>query len=311
MLKCVFLLTQIFFVLNSFSQISTTSTQKKEIQTIAYDSTKNFLGENVMAYIGQDLYVLPKSESLSSFGYEGFLIDYNKSSFDETNVFQCCQSHNSKYESLVGKYFSVINVIPHPKQKSSSVYKGMFFLKLRMKETGQIVYFNYKHKHSFPFIVVGYFEKTKKEYENKDFVLRGVNWEGSEPILNVSNGVAANIVSGSNWTCSDVTIDDKYGDFSLVLSDSTNQKILFPVDRVNQTKFIFDKKDADDYKKKYGDELWLVILKGEVKVGMTKEMAMLSWGKPKKVNVASYGDQWVYGSKYLYFDENGVLTSWN
>lgn len=51
----------------------------------------------------------------------------------------------------------------------------------------------------------------------------------------------------------------------------------------------------------------------EVKVGMTKEQASLSWGPPDKVNetVDARGkhEQWVYGGRrFLYFD-NEILTS--
>jgi hypothetical protein len=53
---------------------------------------------------------------------------------------------------------------------------------------------------------------------------------------------------------------------------------------------------------------------GKVFIGMTKEQAEITMGKPYDINrtVGSYGthEQWCYrGSIYLYFD-NGVLTSW-
>jgi hypothetical protein len=45
---------------------------------------------------------------------------------------------------------------------------------------------------------------------------------------------------------------------------------------------------------------------------MTKDMVIDSWGKPEDINrtvTSSYiHEQWVYGSRYLYF-ENGTLTS--
>jgi len=46
---------------------------------------------------------------------------------------------------------------------------------------------------------------------------------------------------------------------------------------------------------------------------MTTEQVKMSWGSPYDINrtAGSWGihEQWVYGDKYLYF-ENGVLTSW-
>ncbi|MDP2603499.1 MAG: hypothetical protein Q8S00_13040 [Deltaproteobacteria bacterium] len=54
------------------------------------------------------------------------------------------------------------------------------------------------------------------------------------------------------------------------------------------------------------------ILERKVEIGMTAEQVTLSWGKPQRVNrtVGGWGshEQWIYGSTYLYF-ENDKLTS--
>ena len=58
----------------------------------------------------------------------------------------------------------------------------------------------------------------------------------------------------------------------------------------------------------------------QIRMGMTKEQVLLSWGKPcqygkcinKTVGFWGVHEQWVYNGyrgPYLYF-ENGVLTSW-
>jgi hypothetical protein len=64
---------------------------------------------------------------------------------------------------------------------------------------------------------------------------------------------------------------------------------------------------------KYGQVNAEKILAGKIWIGMTKEMAIESWGKPEDINrtVTSYSvsEQWVYGERYLYFDD-GILTSW-
>lgn len=54
--------------------------------------------------------------------------------------------------------------------------------------------------------------------------------------------------------------------------------------------------------------------RGGVRVGMTKaEVAASCWGKPKSINSTTTArgtrEQWVYGRDYLYFDENGLLTT--
>jgi hypothetical protein len=64
---------------------------------------------------------------------------------------------------------------------------------------------------------------------------------------------------------------------------------------------------------KYGTDTADKILAHKIWLGMTKDMAIESWGKPKDINrtVTSYSvsEQWVYGDRYLYFDD-GILTSW-
>jgi hypothetical protein len=54
------------------------------------------------------------------------------------------------------------------------------------------------------------------------------------------------------------------------------------------------------------------ILKGNVQIGMSREMVKATWGEPENINrtVGSWGvhEQWIYGNTYLYF-ENNILTS--
>lgn len=65
--------------------------------------------------------------------------------------------------------------------------------------------------------------------------------------------------------------------------------------------------------KEFGEANARRIVDEKVWVGMTDEMARISWGRPRSVNrtTSAYGvrEQWVYpNSKYLYF-EDGVLTT--
>lgn len=68
--------------------------------------------------------------------------------------------------------------------------------------------------------------------------------------------------------------------------------------------------------KKYGQTNGKLISEGKVKIGMTKEMCIDAWGKPKSVNKSSgaWGvhEQWVYGLKtYLYFEGNKLTSIQN
>lgn len=51
---------------------------------------------------------------------------------------------------------------------------------------------------------------------------------------------------------------------------------------------------------------------GKVRIGMTRDQARVSWGRPNSVNktTSAHGthEQWVYDGNYLYF-EDGILTT--
>lgn len=60
---------------------------------------------------------------------------------------------------------------------------------------------------------------------------------------------------------------------------------------------------------------WDAIMSGRVRTGMTELETVLSWGRPHRINHASYGDQWIYrrgnyNAQYLYF-KHGILKSFN
>lgn len=66
--------------------------------------------------------------------------------------------------------------------------------------------------------------------------------------------------------------------------------------------------------KTFSPEIQRNIKERKIRMGMTKEQVLLSWGYPNKVNrsVGEWGEheQWCYpSSRYLYF-ENDVLTNW-
>lgn len=65
--------------------------------------------------------------------------------------------------------------------------------------------------------------------------------------------------------------------------------------------------------KQYGSVYGSAVADYKIKIGMTKEMVIMSWGKPNKVNrtvtANLVSEQWVYETAYLYFT-NGKLTSW-
>ena len=62
----------------------------------------------------------------------------------------------------------------------------------------------------------------------------------------------------------------------------------------------------------WDEETWDLIKNRYIKIGWNEDQCILSWGYPNRVNrTTSYwgtSEQWVYGSRYVYF-ENGILSA--
>jgi len=90
---------------------------------------------------------------------------------------------------------------------------------------------------------------------------------------------------------------------NLRLSGINKSSGLFGVD--------FDKAFSfEDPKKKYSkikNEIWTVIQNESMRVGMTKEEAELSWGKPKEIVMNGSTEQWVYETSGTLTFKNGVV----
>lgn len=305
----------------SFGQITTTKVASKtdQIANTSYDSTRNFLSKDVNQYLGQVLYLNGKAESLRKYGYEGFLIDFTKDKYtNKSNIYKCCENYNSKYDELVGKYFKVLEVNKHPKLlENEYLYGKKFYLKLQENESEDIVYYEYdsEFEHSFPFIVVGFFENLKKKALGNKFVFGKTNLRFGNDEADVQKGKIIEFELGEEWECFDVTIEEKYYRLSLLLKDNDEQVLAINYEMaIGSKKFhdVFTKEEANAYKTKFGLEIWHTILQGKVWIGMTQEMCRLSWGEPKNINQTTTSnkktEQWVYSDNYLYFD-NGILTA--
>jgi hypothetical protein len=304
----------------AFVSAQITTTQVSPMQTNntvkPYDSTENFVGDKVNQYIGQELYLMGKSESLRQYGYDGFTKKISENSLNKSNTYKCCDGYNSKYSELAGHYFKVLEVTPHPKASEGSIYEDQYFLKLEDKESHDIVYYKYdtKLKYSFPFVVVGYFEKMKKTSIGKEFVVRGKNWMDGKTMTDISTGnPVSNFEPGNTWKCVDFSIEERYYNLAYILENAAGQRIALTLNSAQSTNWVFSKEDAEKYTRIYGQADFDKILKGSVSVGMTKQECRLSWGDPKSINsltsASGTTEQWVYDDNYLYFDETGKVTS--
>ena len=331
------LLIALLFSCSSFSQINKTKViERKEVKDKSpYDSLTNFLGKDVHKYIGQNLYVLCKPEALRLYGYENFKIDYQYKRVTDIdqitkdilsgiserskNTYKCYhpkqpkRCYSSKYEDLEGRYFLVKNIFDDPENNDEKYY-----LELEESENKDVVYFNYDptFPYSFPFLVVGFYEKEKNRLIGKEFIFKNEILKSSVygASLDLITGVPNIVVTSEKWKCIDLTIEEKECRLSLIIENSnktitTTVRHSVVVDGIN---LAFTPKESKKLITRFGLSNFKSILQEEVGIGMTKEMVVLSWGKPNDVNKtitkSNTSEQWIYEDNYLYFEGNKLTA---
>jgi len=311
------LILLVFIIDNISGQISKTkvASKKDRIDNNIYDSTLNFLGKKPYGYIGQTLYVLGKSKDLRKYGYEGFLIDYKKDNFlNDDNVYKGDGGFNSSYDGLAEKYFVVLDVISDSEEEENEFFYPDFFLVLQEKLTKDTVYFKYssQFEHSFPFLVVGFYDRQKNDVVGIEYVFADGVLKSS---IDIETGHTITASTGQIWKCIDLTVEEKYYSLSLVIQNPIDEKTTITYESVfgdYRKGRAYTITEFKDYESRFGKEKLNSILQGKVLLGMTKEMCQLSWGEPNSINetISTNGisEQWVYSDNYLYFD-NGILTA--
>lgn len=288
--------------ITSYGQITLTgiSDADNSIQPFKYDSVENFLGKNASGYINQELYLLPVHEDLQKYGYERISSNINASPYKTYN-----------YKEISCKYFKVIDV-----KKIKEIGQD-FLLTLEQKDNKKILYYHYssEYKHSFPFLVVGHFEKMKQMYIGQEYIIRGKNWmKNNTPMYDISTGKEINdFTPGKIWKCIDITVETKYGDQSLLITNEKEEKLLIDENAMLGYYFIIPVSLANVYKKEIGeDDFNNILLNYKVKLGWSKDVCRLAWGNPKKINTTINGngksEQWVYENNYLYFENDNLTT---
>lgn len=187
-------------------------------------------------------------------------------------------------------------------------------------------------------LLVGYYEKLKQRFVGKSVVYTGrINGlfsfsadelQHSHSAIDTKTGQVVKLSIGDKWQCVDLQFvdDDFLWQLYMVLTNSEGNEILARLQNTRltseetniaffscfetQTRFSLWKEMAI---KKYGKDNAQLVLERKVKIGMTDEMCLDSWGEPKSRNKTilngKISQQWVYNSgTYLYFD-NGILTA--
>ena len=211
-----------------------------------YDSLTNKVTyENCREYVGQMLYMLPKSniyEMDKTNGYKGYQFPssliyssdrvYNpftrftlspNAIYTAQNIYKPNGGTKtfctSDYNAIAGKYFKVIDVIDKTRELDGDRYQGVFF-KLVSQENGDTLYYQLSENGSSQsvahglWVCVGYLEKLKKTLINKAFIAQQ-NFSG---LYGVHSETSVACSTGSEWVCSDVFLMETKKYFPVLLA---------------------------------------------------------------------------------------------
>jgi hypothetical protein len=307
-----FLITVLLLTsLSGFCQIGTTdvaapAAPKQKEEVAVFDSTKNYLGEeNVFSYEGQILFVLPRPKRFEQYGFYDFVPAKSNSS-------PYYQTSSIAYEKLKEKYFYVEKVSEHTEYSQK---KYVLYLTEKDNPSNQYwYYYNPHNEHSFPFFVVSHFNYLKNRYIGKKFIIAR-NYLKSHDIVTGDTIIIPNEAK-MFWTATDITIvnDDNRKLHVIVKSGNLASCVSLDwfEDAITQDdqRRVFEKSEWDNLVATYGFSMMQSVLSAKIKVGMPIKLLIMSWGKPDRINSASYGDQYVYGNDCVYL-KGGKITSWN
>lgn len=245
---------------------------KRNNITQKYDSLLNQLFTNELElYIGQKFFVPEKSEHLREFGFAYFKKDIKGNTYKPQKKY----SKQTAYEAVAGKYFNVIGVERNPKAYINDVY-----LILEEEGTANILYYDFK-EHSFPFIVVGHYEKMKEYVVGRDFFIR----------YDIEN---------SKRGCDLIVDDGSLPSLTVVFEDGTTYPLTAAIKETGDNLKIIEELEKREY------------IKQNLQIGIRANECQEICGEPDKINVTEgeWGvhEQWVYPDKYIYI-KNGIVSS--
>lgn len=327
---------------HTYAQIPSRSIQKQsssetiDSPIVPYDSLQNLTFENFENLVGQTIYL----KSSPSAANKGFFtlnwFDMNggvyKGVTDPKNYFS--STLYPSYPQLVGHYFDVLRVFVEDKD---DMHKAKFWLYLKDKETHEIskIYFQRwvaAMSHYENFVVQGFFDKCNSTVKGQQFVCLP---EGKKPdskneymVFDVKsltdNKSFYHIPKDSIFDVELTFLEqpDKPSTLVCILHNSATGDLYVEYNRFHETFKSLEEAEiihmqSSEYRRelirKFGRYNADLILAGKVKIGFTKAMCEIAWGKPEKINTTITNsvkyEQWVYGlGTYLYF-KNGKLTS--
>jgi hypothetical protein len=287
-----------------------------KVETKDYKDTKTEkLDYRVIDWIGKTFIFLEQPKSLQQYGYKLYLdkIYSIKRGYNpelETDV------KDLRYDKFVGKIIKVIEIENDPS------WHGDYTVTFNVEELNKKIYGSTYKGYIDGIALFDDLSKAKKRWLGKTIYSK---WR---VILTYSAGL-------NDWGEEKIKIGDPlkvkdiwWGFYStrplwIIVETARGEKgyidTAFSWTNIYSDRWTENRPWENDLfefnpKKKYNwsSEIWELINNGEVRIGMNKEQARLSWGKPEKINKDIYEgrikEQWIYKVQYLYF-ENDKLTA--
>lgn len=263
--------------------------------------TPVFAEQNYSDWIGKEVIFLPKPQSSQKYGYQLYYYDLKG-------------YKTIPYGDLANKSATIINL--------EEEY-GMIQVTLRT-EDGKIVY---GKGYNGNLNDIGF----KSEMENAKQYLGKTVWSktnlGGSPytidpvtnkpknirLPNITNYIVENIEWGFydhqplKFTLKSPNNEIVYWEGTFSRINDTSNHLMKPFEEY----WYLD--DPTRLYPKWSQRTWNAIKEYKIYIGMTKEMVLMSWGEPKKINktilASGVSEQWVYSlDSYVYFDD-GVVSA--
>lgn len=275
-----------------------------------YDSLTNISYENIPSQIGQTLFLVG-----SFYTEKGFNCFSVEPTFDilPHNLYKPIVIQTEYGErvvsdrlSLIGKYYKVIDILSKKK-----VISSIYCMKLVELESNDTLYFvtDETSDRCSEFINVGYFEKTKSSFVGKRYYSTGYNWG----ITTLDTDKKIDLPYKSIFLATDIIVKEGSNNLYLRLENPQYGAVKELISNISQLSNFITEEKYDSYIEKYGKVFGDYISQKRIKIGMSRNMVLASWGNPDNINVSEgipgWDEQWVYKrGDYLYF-ENDKLVS--
>lgn len=227
---------------------------------------------------------------------------YNYS--DDSRKYSFTDYPLAKGKQLQGKTFYVADVA-FDGANLTNVY-----LKLTIPNRYDTIYYKYPVKEQrdiFPFVVESFYNKMKKDYKDREFIVRGDKFPLT--VIDLRRKTPLTLHQGDKFRCLDFVVRD--GKFMMLMRNEKGRKFYMSEDYELGDWLSFDKYLINDQVEKYKDTyptFYKAICQKELIQGMTMDMAQMSWSKADR-DVATNFDgsdrHWFYmGNIYVIFKNN-------